>query len=232
MTDYDTVDFLYDERVDTGASMERIWASLRERSRHSCDLDAERDAPADSWRELRWNQLTDVAIRPFGPDRDDEEKPVPDLPHVEVRYDPEPFRKAIASREEAVLAETAVDLLELLQHVYAGAPDDLRFVYGVSAPHKRRLVEDDVPPPATPESLDEDRIQYASWMMGFPPSLADTYGQETLLSAPAWQTAELGDGGVALLTTENPTNVCKPETRAIDQHLDLDPPPETEECDY
>lgn len=231
MTEETTIDVLCDGDCATHA--EKTWKAVAAHAEDEEDIQMEGEYRSpERWNRFRWKQFPRTELQPFGRDRDPETKPVPDVPHVEIRYDPQPFHDALDARDESALAESAVDLLELAEAAYSGGPNRPKFVYGVSGPHFSRLVENDVPPPVTPESLAADRIEYASWLMGFPPSIVETYGRETLLSAPAWQTAELPDGGVAILATENPTNVCKPETRAIDQHLDLDPPPETEECDY
>ncbi|SFR92873.1 hypothetical protein SAMN05216559_1170 [Halomicrobium zhouii] len=232
MTDANTIDVLCDGDCATHA--ETMWNALARQAENTENIrmkEEEYSSP-ESWNRFRWNRFHRAKLRPFGPNRDSGAKPVPDLPHVEIRYDPQPFSDALAARDESALAASAVDLLELVEGAYSGGPSQPKFVYGVSEPHYSRLVENDVPPPVSPESLAADRIEYACWLMGFPPALVETYGRETLLSAPAWQTTELPDGGVVVLATENPTNVCKPETRAIDQHLGLDPPPETEECDY
>jgi len=229
MTEANTIDVLCDG--DCGAHAKSTWKSLAKHAEETEDIWMEEYTSGDSWNGFRWKQIPAAELQPFGPDRD-AQKPAPDLPHVEIRSDPEPCRDALEAGDESALAERAINLLELAEAAYSGGPSRPKFVYGVSEPHYARLVENEVPPPVTAESLTEDRIEYASWLMAFPPSLVDTYGQETLLSAPAWQTSELPDGGVVLLATETPTNVCKPETRAIDQHLDLDPPPETDECDY
>lgn len=231
MTRYNTLDVLC--AGDSYQYAKDIWHSIEKRAKEIDGIRAvgEYDS-SNSWQQFCWKELSQAEIQPFEDGRDADQKPVPDVPHVEIRYDTEPFRDAIESHDESRLAKTAVDLLELVEYAHAGGPDLPRFVYGVSEPHRARLVDDEIRPPATVESLEENRIEYASWLMGFPPDMVDTYGRETLLSAPAWQTSELPDGGVAILTTEEPSSLSKPETRAIDQHLDLDPPPETEDCEY
>jgi hypothetical protein len=231
MTEYNTFDVLCPG--DSGEYAKKIWTAVEKRADDTEEIRTDGEfTSADTWDRFCWKQLSRVEMQPFEADRATDRKPVPDVPHVEIRYDPEPFHQAIESRDETDLAETAVDLLELVEYAYAGGPKRPRFVYGVSEPHRKRLVENEIRPPVTPESLSEDRIEYAAWLMGFPPSMVEHYGRETLLSAPAWQTSELPDGGIVVLTTEDPTNVSKPETRAIDQRLDVDPPPATEQCRY
>jgi|AntDeeMinimDraft_5_1070356.scaffolds.fasta_scaffold00231_13 hypothetical protein len=230
MSHVSAIDVLYDGDCEQYART--MWNSM---AKHAGDDGVRMDGeytPGGGWQRFEWKQFSSPAMRSFDRHEDREGTAAPDLPHVEIRYDPGPIREALESHDEPKVAEYSIDVMELAAAAYSGGPSRPKFVYGVSEPHFSRLVENDVPPPVTPESLAEDRIEYASWLMGFPPSIVETYGRETLLSAPAWQTSELPDGGVVILATENPTNVCKPETRAIDQHLDLDPPPETEECDY
>lgn len=231
MTDTISITVLHDGDSENYAK--EIWTSLAKRAKETTGVQMAGEwDPTGTQPQFRWKQLRPVTLRPFERDRDADGKFVPDMPHVEIGYDPEPFQDALDAGDEPELAETAVDLLELVEHAYAGGPECPRFVYGVTEPHRARLVDGDVPPPVTVESLADHRIEYACWLMGFPPSIVETYGRETLLSTPAWQTSELSDGGIVILATENPTNVSKPETRAIDQHLDLEPPPETEECRY
>lgn len=231
MTEYNTFDVVCVD--DSEVYAQKIWKTIAKQAEDTKGVQATGEyTSSDSWQRFRWKELYEAEIQPFGEDRDSDRKTVPDVPHVEIRYDPGPFQEAIESRDEPALAETAVDLLELVEYAYAGGPEQPRFAYGVSQPHRSRLLDGKMPPPVTPESLDEDRIEYACWLMGFPPSMVETYGRDTLLSAPAWQTSELPDGGIVVLTTEDPINVSKPEARAVDQHLDLDPPPETEEYRY
>lgn len=230
MTDHIPLAILHDGNSEAYAK--DIWTSVAKRAKDTTGIQMTgKWGSADTQPQFCWKQLRRATIQPF--DRGEADgKLVPDLSHVEIRYDSEPFQEALDSGDEPELAETAVDLLELVEHVYAGGPECPRFVYAVSELHRSRLVDGELPPPVTAESLAEDSIEYACWLMGFPPSIVETYGRDTLLSAPAWQTSELSDGGVLVLTTENPTTVSKPETRAIDQHLGLDPPSATEECRY
>lgn len=54
-------------------------------------------------------------------------------------------------------------------------------------------------PPFTAESLANDRLTQMCWLTIFPPALVDTYGRETLLSAPAWHVEELDDGAIMIV---------------------------------
>lgn len=231
MSGYVPLFALYDGESEAYAK--DIWTTIGRRAKKTDDIRLlDEWGSADEWSQFCWKELAQAEIRSFDGDGDADGTVVPDLPHAQIRCKTDPFLDALDTDDEPKLAESAVDVLELVDHAFAAGSGCPEFVYGVSEPHQSRLANGKVPPPVTLDSLADDRIEYACWLMGFPPSMVETYGRETLLSAPAWQTSELSNGGVVVLTTENPTNVSKPETRAIDQRLGLDPPPETEECRY
>lgn len=92
------------------------------------------------------------------------------------------------------------------------------------------LASNDVPLPVTAESLAADRIEYATWLMLFAPSMVETYGRESLLATPVWHADDLDDGAVLLIATPNPLG--EEGTAAIDDHLGIDRPAELEGHQY
>jgi hypothetical protein len=59
-------------------------------------------------------------------------------------------------------------------------------------------------PPATAESLAHNKYEHLSWVTVFTPPMIETYGRETLLSAPAWQIRELDNGAILVVSYQNP----------------------------
>jgi hypothetical protein len=76
-------------------------------------------------------------------------------------------------------------------------------------------------PPATAESLAHDEYEHLSWVTVFPPAMVDTYGRETLLSAPAWKTMELDDGAILLVTHEDPHDTDPDGLYEVADHIGL-----------
>lgn len=54
-------------------------------------------------------------------------------------------------------------------------------------------------PPVTAESLAHDSLTYLPWLTVFTPAMVETYGRDTLLSAPAWHVEELDDGAILVV---------------------------------
>lgn len=230
MSESSTVNLLYER--DPVSRAKAIWSEITNRADDEAGVRASGELSANSWEWFHWGAVSRVAIRAFESGRGTDAATAPDVPRVAIRYDTDPFESAAESGDDVALAKAAVDLLDLVEYAYAAAKERPRAVYGVSDVHRSRLVAGEIPPPVTLESLAEDRIEYACWLVGFPPAMVDTYGRDRIRSAPAWQTSELGDGGLIVLTTQNPDAASKPEARAVDQHLGLDPPSETEDCQY
>jgi len=77
-------------------------------------------------------------------------------------------------------------------------------------------------PPFTAESLAHDAYEYLSWITIFTPSVVETYGRETLLSAPAWETRELADGAVLIVAYGDPHNPDRDQHVAAARHIGLE----------
>lgn len=76
-------------------------------------------------------------------------------------------------------------------------------------------------PPFTAESLARDRYEHLGWITVFTPPMVETYGRETLLSAPAWKTTELDDGGVLVVAYEDPHDPEPDGKDAVAEHIGL-----------
>lgn len=149
-----------------------------------------------------------------------EQVTVPNVPHLTLELPTDIYEGF--GREHYDLDEQIEDLLELVKFVYSELRDRVLIVSGLSAPHGEQIVLEGMPPPVTEESLARNEIEYTSWLTIFPLAFVETYGKETLLSAPAWHSEELDDGAVLLVAYKNPAK--EGETKPIDEHLGLDSP--------
>ncbi|MFC4550510.1 MULTISPECIES: hypothetical protein [Halorussus] len=110
---------------------------------------------------------------------------VPNSPYVQLDVRERQFDV----EDEAKLAVRVRNLLDVIREVYVATADRPRFVYAFPDP----LVEvilDFGTLPATVETLRDGRINYVGWITVFPPELVETYGRDTLLSAPGWSVEE------------------------------------------
>lgn len=229
MTEVNILEFIYE--VDSEAKAKEIWAAIDQKSEEAEHVSASGDWEFMSiWKMFHWGGLRETQIRPFERADLPERWGVPDLPHVEAQYSLNSFQDAIASRSDQSLEELTSDLIDFVTFVYSAGTDRPRVVYGVTDLHEELLAGSEMPLPVTGESLAENRIEYATWLMVFPPAMVETYGRETLLSAPAWYTDELDDGAIIVVSHPNPTG--DGETKAIDEHLGLERPPEADEHTY
>lgn len=93
--------------------------------------------------------------------------------------------------------------LELVRDLYHAGDDRPAFGYGLQY-HMGEGVWQIGTPPVDGESLADDRVNYAVWLNVFPPRLVETYGRETLLSAPVWRAEEFEDGAILLVLDDEP----------------------------
>lgn len=227
MSKLKTIDFIYGSHSDSRAS--DIWEAIKNRGVEDESISASGSWRShDMWKRFGWGLVSTARIRPFKDNSGPERWTVPDLPHIEIRYDREPFNDAVG--DDRQLEAIADDLINLVTYIYTVSDLRPEFVYGVTGLHQTLLAGNEVPLPVTAESLAENRIGYATWLMLFPPAMVETYGRETLLEAPAWHVEELDDGGILLVSTPNPT--YPGETAAIDDHLGIDAPPELKDHQY
>jgi hypothetical protein len=74
-------------------------------------------------------------------------------------------------------------------------------------------------PPFTAESLANDEYEQLSWLTVFTPPMVETYGRETLLSAPAWEVRELDDGAIVVLCHDDVD--WESDCRDVAEHIGL-----------
>ena len=104
------------------------------------------------------------------------------------------------------LEATTRNLIDQVEHIYLSV-DGCQYAYGLDVEHQHKLASDREPGiPVSQESLADNRIEAVSWLMMFSAELAEEYGHEWLLSAPAWERRELDDGGIMLVTSPDPTD--------------------------
>jgi len=77
--------------------------------------------------------------------------------------------------------------------------------------------------PFTAESLSRGEYESLSWITVFTPPMVETYGRETLLSAPAWETRALTDGAVLVVGHGDPHDPNSNQHVATAQHIGLEP---------
>jgi len=114
------------------------------------------------------------------------------------------------------LEATTRNLIDQVEYIYLSV-DGCQYAYGLDVEHQHKLASDREPGiPVSQESLADNRIKAVSWLMMFSPELAEEYGREWLLSAPAWERRELDDGAIMLVTSHDPTNWNKASTARQD----------------
>lgn len=120
--------------------------------------------------------------------------------------------------------------MDLVKDVYFAADHRPSFAYGLQHSFAAGISMYGGRQPVDAAATARDSINYAVWLNVFSPRLVETYGRETLLSAPTWHVDEFGDGSVLVVSTPNPT--YPGETGAIDDHLGIEPPAELDGCTY
>ncbi|WP_265109404.1 hypothetical protein [Halosolutus halophilus] len=118
------------------------------------------------------------------------------------------------------LDDEALDtLIESVSTGYT-ATDDRPIAIYVETP-KHRFYEGEVKqPPVTAESLTHDEYACLSWLTVFTPPMVETYGRETLLSAPAYRIEELDGGAIILVCHDKPLD-WDTDCRAVADHIGL-----------
>ena len=121
------------------------------------------------------------------------------------------------------LEDTVQDVLDRIAFIYQSV-DGCQYVYGLDVEHQTKLDRDSGPIiPVSQESLADNRIEAVSWLMVFSPELAEKYGREWLLSAPAWERREFDDGAIMLVASPDPTdwNEASTARRDLANYFDL-----------
>lgn len=112
-------------------------------------------------------------------------------------------------------------LVEIVRDLYEASDPKPAFVYGLQHAADEALMWADEPP-IDGEALSEDQINHAPWLSVFPPRLVETYGRETLLSAPVWRAEEWEDGAILLVQDDEPL-LLNP-VGEMNEHLGLEDP--------
>lgn len=229
MADTKILDFLFDG--DSEARAEEMWAALRARSEQEANVEASGEYD-DHWllSTFHWRSLRESSMQSFEGNDGPERWTVPDVPHVEVRYESAPFEATFEAESNRGPEDVTKDLIDLVTFLYSATEEKPRFAYGVTGLHQEHLAGNEMPLPVTAESLSENRIEYATWLMLFPPAMVETYGRTTVLSAPVWETEELDDGAIIVVASSKP--FVDADMGRIDEHFDLERPPEADEFVY
>jgi hypothetical protein len=110
----------------------------------------------------------------------------------------------LRSATEEARTRMVEELLDGVKAVYDSLGIRPDYVYGLD-PNQATMVETGrFGPPVSDSDFDEGDIQYASWLMLFPPAMVEEYGRQFLLDAPAWRTEELDGGAVLVVATDHP----------------------------
>ncbi|MFA9428149.1 hypothetical protein [Natronorubrum sp. A-ect3] len=117
--------------------------------------------------------------------------------------------------DEAALEEL-IDIVRLGYH----ATDDTPLAVYASTPKQRFYRSEAEQPPFTARSLARDEYACLSWLTVFTPPMVETYGRETLRSAPAYRTRELDDGAIVLVCHDRPFD-WDADCRAVADHIGL-----------
>jgi hypothetical protein len=118
------------------------------------------------------------------------------------------------------LNDEALDtLIECIGTGYTATDDRPLAIYAETPKHRFHLGEVKQPP-VTAESLAHEEYACLSWLTVFTPPMVETYGRETLLSAPAYRVEELEDGAIVLVCHDKPFD-WDTECRAVADHVGL-----------
>lgn len=112
--------------------------------------------------------------------------------------------------------ETLVDVIGIGYH----AADERPVALYVETPKHRFYQGEAEQPPFTAESLLRDEYTCLAWVTLFTPPMVETYGRETLLSAPAYRTVELDDGAIIVVCHDTPLD-WNAECRDVADHIGL-----------
>ncbi|GAB3022465.1 hypothetical protein [Natronobiforma cellulositropha] len=115
--------------------------------------------------------------------------------------------------------EIVTEILELVTLGYEATDEPPYVAYSITPdmPYIGR-------PPITAASLANAELTHLCWLTVFTPPLVETYGRETLLSAPAWHVEELEDGAIILVCHDDPT--WETSLQPVADHIGLPAPEE------
>lgn len=210
---------LFDPETDIEARADAVWQAF---------VDAE-DSTADgtpNWdhaQSFRFGGLGPVHLAHSGlPEL--EHGGVPEVPYVRLRYPEDQFDDAVLNEDpntDRDLKDALETVLEMVRIAYH-AVDDIAYGFGKTPGMSTQRSKGRLRLPVTATELAADEIEYAVWLMVFPPRMVESYGRTILTSAPAHHVEEFDDGGVLLVAGPDPLG--HPKTKPIDEHLGLESP--------
>lgn len=143
----------------------------------------------------------------------------PDLPYIELTIQESLFERADAKERREKYIDALVDIL---REVYFTLEPHPQFVYAMPEILWSTIAESFDEMPADAKSLQDKKVNYLPWLTVLTPPLVETYGQETLLSAPVWRIEEWSDGSIVLISSENP--LVPENLQDLHDYLDLENP--------
>ena len=144
---------------------------------------------------------------------------VADFPFVEFRIEEALFERAEDEADRMAHADAFVDILRETYFALNSRPD---VIYAMPESMRMAIVDSISETPVDLDSLQKGRFNYLVWVTVFTPRMVETYGRETLLSAPAWRTYEWDDGSIVLVSSPDP--LVQSNMEAIHAHFEIDPP--------
>lgn len=204
MSDVIHIEFVYED----GSSLEHarnIWNAYASLSNEQYDL-SPRDQ-FDSDREISIKKDEDdndaSAIVYFQPVTDPSTNPrTPPNPCVEATVTTHMLRRVDKSERLGEI-ELIIDIIRTTYEILDKKP---QYVFGIDEGHSASLFEGDRSPPLSSGVPVEWYDLEVSWLMLFPPEMAESYGKEFLLDAPVWRIDELDNGAILIIASPDPTD--------------------------
>lgn len=230
VTDTMRVNYVYDESTGVG-ELEAAVERARERfaADDSGDWDTE-EYTTGAYVGVDGQVGVGGSISPRAGTDDPRTDTVPDRPHVLLRLDETELFKFPLDTQEIVdvdpgYVERVEQTVTLVRQVYEFLDPKPAVVCGLSATDVGAIWEmEEYGLPVTEESLDANRLEYVPWLVILPPPFLETYDQDALLDGPYWQTAELSDGAVLVVTHVDVRYQSDKDSAGIHEPLGLDYP--------
>lgn len=152
-----------------------------------------------------------------------ESNAVPELPALVLHLDALYFRPRDGLNTIDDVRSHSDQLIELVRLLYERLVETDRepvYVLGLGPGDEEVLSNPDFEEQVTTDGLRGDQLEFVSWLQILPPRMVETYGVETLQSAPASRVDILSNGAVCLVVDTTPTmieSVYEPE--AVEAYL-------------
>lgn len=164
------------------------------------------------------------SIEPFSADDPPEIERGPDYPRLELSIDADQQIRFPVELEGKETEKYVSEAVSVIREIYELLEPKPTLVYGLPGNYHETIVVNGFDHPVSDESLAENRIEYIPWLVILPPAIVDTYGRETVLSAPAWQVEELTDGAILLVAYSDLVHGKDLDTAPSNHHLGLPDP--------